>query len=166
MTTPLSILRVNGQQYNWNSTKTLILGVPVPGVIEVNYGEKLDVETVRSQTQDGVAIGSTGGEYSVEGFQIKMLAEHAAALFAMLAAVPPFIGSIGRTEFPFHLTASEPLLVGALPIVTDAPVCRIVGRRRSHAKGIEALVTEIDVWAQSLTENGVSLYAPQLPFGL
>lgn len=157
------IVRVNNQPYSWNSTRTLLLAQPWPGVVEVNYAEKLDVETVYSQTQDGKPIGATAGQYATEGCSIKMLSDSAAAFLAQLSALPPFIGSYGRTEFPFVFTATESLLPGGLPIVVAAPVCRVIGRKEARAKGVETLVTELTLWMKELTVNGVSMWTSAVP---
>jgi hypothetical protein len=160
----LSILRLNHQPYSWPSSLTRILGVPVSGLVELNYGEKLDVETVYAQTQDGVPIGGTAGQYEVEGFTFKMLAQDGDALTTMLvASAPQFLGAYGRIEFPFTCSVTEPLLPGAIPIEMVAPICRIIGRKAARAKGIEAFVTEFTVWSPGIIENGKTLYARSIP---
>jgi hypothetical protein len=159
----IPFLRVNGQPYNWNSTMTRFAGVPWPGVVEFNWGEKLDVETVYSQTQDGKPIGATSGQYEVDTFTCKMLEEDANALMQAIALMPPYVGSVGRTEFDLELQASEPLSPGAVPIMMMSERTRIIGNKGARAKGIEALVREITFWSGGLRVNGVSLWTPALP---
>jgi hypothetical protein len=160
----ISVLRLNNQPYNWNSSLSRFMGQAWPGVVEVNYSEKLDIETVYSQTQDGKPIGGTSGQYEVDSFTVKMLIDDADALTTMLvASAPQFLGSYGRVEFPFTLSVTEPLLPGAIPIEMIAGVCRIRGKKKGVAKGIEALVTEFDIWCKGIIENGKTLYSTAIP---
>lgn len=167
----MDILRAGGIQYNWNSTSTRIDGQPYKGVRSIDWGEKLDVETVYSQTQDGRPIGSTGGQYSVESFTLKMLTEYADQLTTYLAfAAPGFPpgnrglpGNIGETQFLFQFTATEPLQIGATPIILNASPCRIIGMKNTVEQGTAALITEFTLWSQGITVNGKSLYKQALP---
>jgi hypothetical protein len=158
----LSVLSINGQRYNWNSTFSRIDGIPQGGIQKIVIGEKLDLETVYSQTQDGKPIGSTGGQYSVENFEITMLREWADSFTSYLAAKPPFIGSIGRTEFSYQLQISEPLLL-ATPILLSAATCRVVSIDEDQETGSKALVTIFKLWSDGLIKNGKTLYSPALP---
>ena len=165
------IVRVGGIQYSWNSTLTLIDLQPFRGLIEIDWGEKLDVETVYSQTQDGVPIGSTAGQYAVENFTMKFLREYAEALKAYLAGPAPGVppgnrglpGSYGQTTFLFQMTATEPLQIGATPVVVNAGPCRIIGQKQTTAKGSNALETEFTLWCQQISVNGITLYSPAVP---
>jgi hypothetical protein len=165
------IIRIGGVQYNWNSSITRIDGQPFRGILEVDWSQKMDVETVYSQTQDGVPIGATSGQYAVDSFTFKMLREYAEQLKLYLAmtapGVPPGnrgqIGSYGLTTFVFQATASEPLQIGALPVHVDASPCRIIGEKQTSAKGTAALETEFTVWCQQLRVNGLSMYSPAIP---
>jgi hypothetical protein len=157
------IVRVNNQPYSWNSTLTRIALIPWPGVVSVEWSEKLDVETVYSQTQDGRPIGATAGQYEVDSFTVRMLSDSADSLTDMLSALPPFVGSFGRTEFPFVFSASEPLLPGASPIIMAADVCRIIGKKQTREKGVAALVTEFNIWCKGIVENGKTLYTTSIP---
>jgi hypothetical protein len=157
------VVRLNNQQFSWNSTITRIAGIPWPGVVAIDWSEKLDVETVYSQTQDGTPQGATAGQYEVDGFTMRMLTDSADKLTDMISAIPPFVGSYGRTEFPIVCSASEPLLPGGFPIVMTAGVCRIVGKKQVREKGIAALVTEFAIWSKGIIENGKTLYSPKIP---
>jgi hypothetical protein len=159
----LDVLRVGGAPYNWNSTLSLFDGFPNRGIVEVSFSDKLDVETIYSQTQDGVPIDATGGQYEVDSFSIKMLSDSADKLTSYLSLKPPFIGSYGRTKFSFNLTATEPLILGATPLVLDAPECRIIGVKEARARGVEALLTELTLWCRTLSRNGKTLYVPAIP---
>jgi hypothetical protein len=163
------VIRVNNQPYSWNSSLSTFDLQPWPGVVEVNIGDKTDVETVYTQTQDGRPIGATAGQYEVSNFKIKMLRDSADALTTYLSTVPnplggPFSpGAYGRREFSFGLTVTEPLLIGGIPLILIAGVCRIIGHDETTAKGIEALVTEFTLWCKGIIRNGKTLYTPALP---
>lgn len=165
------IVRVGGRQYNWNSTLTRIDGQAWRGIQKIDWGEKLDVETVYSQTQDGVPIGDTAGEYSVESFNMTFLSEYAAQLLTYLSTLAPGFppgarglpGSYGQTKFQFQFSASEPLELGALPILVSGAPCRIIGKKESREKGSGALVTEFAVWCRALSVNGQTMYSPSIP---
>jgi hypothetical protein len=165
----VDVIRVNNQPYSWNSSISLFDLFPSNGVVEVNYSEKLDIETVYSQTQDGRPIGGTAGQYEVDSFTIKMLRDSADAFTTYLSTVPSPLGgpitpgSYGRREFSYSLNVDEPLLPGGLPIILLAGVCRIRGVKETTAKGIEALVTEFDIWCKGITKNGKTLYSSSIP---
>lgn len=160
------ILRVGGLQYNWNSTVSRIDGAMWQGLTSVDWGEKLDVETVYSQTQNGVPLGDTGGQYSIESFNIKMLREYAEQLLDYLANDAPGIGgergdfgTYGQTKFHFQLTVSEDSLPNARPIHVDAVPCRVINAKPAHAKGPGALEMDLSLWCQQITVNGRTMYA-------
>ena len=164
------IVRVGGRQYNWNSTLTRIDGQAWRGIQKLDWSEKLEVETVYSQTQDGVPIGDTAGEYSVDAFSFSMLSEYAAQLITYLAMLAPGFppgarglpGSYGQTKFQFQFSATEPLEIGALPIIISAAPVRITSKKEGREKGSGALVTEFGCWARQMSINGVTMYSPAL----
>lgn len=162
--TVLSVLALNKTPYSWNSSQSRFNGALWPGVVAVDYSEKVDVETVYTQTGDGVPVGATAGQYSVDSFTIKMLDKDFDALTSMLiATAPQFLGSYNRIEFTFACSVAEPLVPGAIPIAMIAPTCRIIGKKRSHQAGISALVTEVTLWTDGISENGKTLYSRSLP---
>jgi hypothetical protein len=161
------VLRVGGRQYNWNSCITRVDGSLWQGFTGLDWGEKLDVETVYSQTQNGVPLGDTGGQYAVESLTIKMLTEYWEQLKLYLANQAPGIngergpiGSYGQTKFALQFTVYEPTLPGAFPIHIDAAPCRVIAPKGSAAKGNASLESEIALWCQQLTINGLTLYTP------
>lgn len=164
------ILRVGGKQYSFNSTLTRIDGQPWRGVRSVDWSQKLEVETVYSQTQDGVPLGGTGGQYSVDSFTLKMLWEYWEQLKLYLATVAPGVngnrglpGTYGETTFILQVSASEPLQIGALPIMLSAGECRVVSEKESHEAGSAALVAELGLWVRELTVNNLSMYTRAVP---
>lgn len=165
------ILRVGGKQYNWNSSLSRFDGQPYRGVKSVDWSQKLDVETVYSQTQDGVPLGPTGGQYSVDSFTIKILWEYWEQLKLYLATVAPGVppgnrglpGTYGETTFIFQMSVTEPLQIGALPIALNASECRVVSEKETTEEGSAALVAEVGLWVRQLTVNGLSMYARALP---
>jgi|SRR5580704_1908470 hypothetical protein len=166
------ILRVGGIQYSWNSTLTRVDGQAYRGFTSIDWGEQLDVETVRSQTQDGIPMGGTGGEYSVNAFTIKMLWEYwegyLKPYLAFLAPGYPVgnrgaLGSYGQTAVQFQLTASEAFQVGALPIALEASPMRFISAKQTVAKGNAALEAEIACWVQQMSINGITLYSAAPP---
>ncbi|HVH51981.1 MAG TPA: hypothetical protein VM690_07535 [Gaiellaceae bacterium] len=159
---PIDVIRVNNQPYSWTSTASSFNFIPYTGILSVSVAESLDVETVYDQNGDQRPIGATAGLYKVESFKIKMLRDSANSLTDMLVALPPFF-SIGRTEFLFQLSCSEPLLLGSSPIILVADACRIIGIDETTEKGSEALVTEYTLWSKGITRNGKSLYTPSIP---
>ncbi|HLK38686.1 MAG TPA: hypothetical protein VKU41_18110 [Polyangiaceae bacterium] len=159
----IPFVRLNGQPYSWNSTMTRFNGTPWPGVIEFAWGETLEVEDVYSQTQDGKPIGGTAGQYKVETFTCKMLEEDADALTDSISLMPPYVGSIGRTEFNVECQASEPLAIGAKPIMLMSERTRIVGMSHTRVAGIEKLVREFKFWSNGLRINGKTLWTPAIP---
>ena len=159
------ILRVGGRQYNWNSSLTRIDGAIWQGLTSVDWSQKLDVETVYSQTQDGVPLGDTGGQFSVESITIKMLWEYAERLKQYLAFTAPgsngergAIGTYGLTKFTFQMSVTEPLIPGAFPIQLDAGPCRLITEKNTTEQGTGKLELEMGLWCQQLTVNGISLY--------
>lgn len=164
-------VRIGGLQYNWNSTITRIDSQMWRGITSVDWSEKLDVETVYSQTQDGKPIGGTSGQYSVDSFTVKMLWEYWEELKIYLATLAPGVppgnrgspGSYGQTTFTFQLSASEPLQLGALPIMLSASPCRVVGAKISAAKGNAALEAELAIWCQSLEINKITMFSRAAP---
>jgi hypothetical protein len=164
-------VRIGGKQYSWNSTLTRFDGQAWRGLQKLDWSEKLEVETVYAQTQNGVPIGDTAGEYSVDSFTFTMISEYAAQLLAYLAGPAPGFppgsrglpGSYGQTKFQFQFSASEPLEIGALPILISASPCRITSKKESREKGSGTLVTEFGCWVRQMQINGVTMYSPQ-PF--
>jgi hypothetical protein len=168
----IEILRVGGRQYGWNSTISRVDGQLWQGFTSIDWGEKLDIETVYSQTQNGVPLGGTGGQYSVESLSFKMLTESFEQLKAYLANVSPGfngergpIGSYGETLFHFQLTIYEVFLGQQFPIKIDAVPCRIMAPKGSAAKGAAALESEFSCWCQKITINDITLYSPSLVQG-
>lgn len=157
------VIRVNNQPYNWNSSASKFDNQIWPGVTSVNVGDKLDVKTVYSQTQNGKPMGGTAGKYEVNNFKIKMLRDSADALTTYLSLKPPFIGSYGRTEFSYFLTVSEPLLIGVLPLVLVAGVCRVIEVNEATEEGLDELVSELTLWCKGVIRNGKTLYSNKLP---
>jgi hypothetical protein len=160
------IVRVGGRQYNWNSTITRIDGQLWRGLQKLDWAEHLEVETVYSQTQDGVPIGDTGGEYSVPNFTLTFVREYGTQLLLYLATLAPGFppgsrgvpGSYGLTKFQFQFTVSEPGEIGALPIVVSAAPCRIIDVKETTEKGSGVLISEFGCWVRQLKRNGISLY--------
>jgi hypothetical protein len=165
------ILRVGGKQYNWNSSISRVDGQPWRGITSIDWSQKLDVETVYAQTQDGVPLGDTGGQYSVDSFTIKMLREYWEQLKLYLATLAPGVplgsrglpGSWGQTKFTFQMSVSEPLEIGALPIQLDASPCRVIGEKAVTEKVSASLETELSLWCRQLKVNGLTMYSPALP---
>jgi hypothetical protein len=164
-------IRIGGIQYNWNSTMSRVDGQPYRGFTEINWSEKLDVETIYSQTQDGAPIGGTSGQYAVDSFTVKMLWEYWEQLTDYLSFAAPGVpvgnrglpGSYGLTVCTFQLSASEPLQLGALPIMLTAGQMRFIAPKGQAQKGNAGLEIEIGCWAQSLIINGKTLYSAALP---
>ena len=164
-------IRIGGIQYNWNSTMTRIDGQPWRGFTSIDWSQKLDVETVYAQTQDGAPIGGTSGQYAVDSFTVKMLWEYWEQLKTYLAltapGVPPgnrgLVGSYGLSTVTFQLSATEPLQLGAVPIMLTASPMRFVAEKGNPAKGNAGLEIEIGCWAQQLEINGLTLYSQALP---
>ena len=162
------IIRVGGLQFGWNSTDSRVDGQLWQAFTSYDWGQKLDRETVYAQTQDGVPIGPTAGQYGVENFTLKMLWEQWEQLKKYLALEAPGTASGGRgppstygqTFFNYQLTADEPLSPGAVPIILNAEDCVWISEKSSGAKGAAALEAEIGLWVRSLTINGLSAFSP------
>jgi hypothetical protein len=164
------ILRHGGRQYDWSATLIQIDGFPRRGFTSFDFGEKLDVETVYSQTQDGVPLGDTRGQYSVESFTLKMLTEYWEGFEGLKDYLsnqsPGFngergpFGNYGLTKFHFQLSVSDDYLPNAPSIHYDAVPCRIISAKPAGAKGAAALETELGLWCQQIKVNGMTLYAP------
>lgn len=165
------IVRVGGLQYSWVSTMTRIDGQPYRGLTSLDFSDKLDVETVYSQTQDGVPIGDTEGQYSVDSFTMKWIREYADYLTTYLAGPAPGVppgnrggpGEYGGTHFSLTLTAIEPLQILAVPLIILVPQCRIIGVKETTEKGSAALETEFTCWARQIIRNGKTLYKQAIP---
>ena len=162
------ILRVGGRQYGWNSCLARVDGQLWQGFTSVDWGEKMDVETVYSQTQDGVPLGDTGGQYSVETFTFKMITEYWEQLKLYLSTAPGFNGergapgSYGETKFHFQLSIFEVFLGAQFPITIDAVPCRVMSAKGAAAKGAAVLETEVACWVRQMTINGLTLYSPSI----
>lgn len=163
-------IRIGGQQYSWNSTLSRVDGVPRRGFTSIDWTDKLDVETIYSQTQDGVPIGDTAGQYAAE-LSGKMLWEYFEQLKSYLAfdapGDPPGIrgpqGTVGQTKFKFQLSASEPIDPGATPIMLTANNCRLIEQKGGVAKGQAGLEIDFKFWVRTLSINGVTLYDVPIP---
>ena len=165
------ILRHGGRQFDWRNTLITVDGQPRRGFTSFDFSDKLDIETVYSQTQDGVPLGPTGGQYQVDSFNLKMLTEYWAdpvnGLLAYLSDTAlgvngdrgP-IGSYGLTTFHLQLSISDDYLPSAPVIHYDCVPCRIMSAKPAGAKGPAALETDLTIWCLQVKVNGRTLYAP------
>jgi hypothetical protein len=164
-------LRAGGIQFNWNSTMSRVDGQLWRGIIKVDWGEKLDRETVYGQTQDGVPIGVTSGQYSVENFALTILAEYENQFTDYLAfeapGVPPIgrglPGNWGQTGFLYQLITDEPLQIAAEPIALTTGPMVATSRKQTVEQGTGKLAVEFGCWAQALTVNGKTMWTQALP---
>ena len=163
------VIRINNVPYSWNSSSTKIDNFPWPGILEISYGQKLDIKTVYSQTQDGTPIGGTAGQYSAGPITIKMLRDSYNALTDYLSLRAPLPGlgtgtpgSYGRTEFGLIAQVTDSFAIGAIPILLIASPCRIMEEKESQAVGVEELVSEVTLWCLKYSVNGKTLYSPKL----
>lgn len=164
------LVRVGGTQYNWNSTTSRIDGAPWRGITSVDWSEKLEVETIYSQTGDGVPIGDTDGQYSA-AITLKMLWEYLEQLKQYLATTAPGdppgargpLGSFGGTKFKYQLSALEPLDPAASPIMLTGNNCRLIETKGTAAKGAAGLEVDVTFWVRTLEVNGITMYSPPIP---
>lgn len=168
---PQETIRIGGQQYSWNSTLSRVDGLPRRGLTSVDWTQKLDVETIYAQTQDGVPIGDTAGQYSC-AISGKWLWEYLEQLKDYLTNLapgdPPGTGaangqSYGQTKFKYQLQASEPLDPGAQPIMLTASNCRLIEEKGAAAKGQAGLEVDFTLWARTLEINGRTMFTVPIP---
>jgi len=163
-------LRIGGRQYDWSATLILVDGEPRRGFTSFDFGEKLDVETVYSQTQNGVSLGDTRGQYSVESVALKMLTEYWEGIGGLKDYLANIalgfngergpLGSYGLTKFHLQVSVSDDYLPTAPTIHYDLVPCRVISAKAAGAKGAAALETEIGLWCQKVTANGNTMFSP------
>lgn len=164
------LIRYQARQYSWNNSLSLIDGQPWRGFTAVDVGDNLDVETVYSQDGSGAPIGGTDGQYEVDTFTLKMLAEYWAQLRQYLAFQAPgnppgqrgAPGNYGLTQFSYQCTLIDEFAVGATPVVINVPFARVIGDKVSMAKGNAAIEVELKCWASQVIKNGATLFTPPL----
>lgn len=167
---PGEILRVGGRQYDWSSTLILVDGQARRGFTAFDFSEKLDVETVYSQTQNGVPLGDTRGQYSVESVTLKMLLEYWEGAGGLKDYLANFatgsngergpIGTWGLTKFHLQIQVSDDYLPNVPVVHYDIVPCRVISAKPAGAKGNAALEVDLALWALQIKTNDMTLYAP------
>lgn len=156
------IVRVNQTTFAWGSSRFLIDGVPYEGILSIDYEEKLEIKEVHAARRDGRPVAYAGnGKYSVPNFKMRMLKDTFAVFQAQLAAgglIRPGLGSYGDALWAFSAQCVEPI-VGSTTISMVAAPCKVMGKRETREEGIEELVTEIDIKALNVIENGIPLWS-------
>lgn len=152
----VDFLRVNNTRYSWTSSRAIVEGIPVSGIVGVDFEETRERKIVYSNRQDGTPVGWTSGKYEVKSFKLKFLKEYAQTFKQGLALLGA--GSFGDAEFSLGLQCVEPV-IGAIPITLVAFPCTIVGRRETREEGIDELVEEFDLKVLQLIEGGLPLWS-------
>jgi len=143
---------LNGRILSAKSCSFFVDFIPRRGIVAVNYKEKLEAEQVYDDSRTGTPVGSTSGRYSVESFSITMLRTAWADFMPYLTAKG--LGSMGAADFDFVAEYHEPN--DPLHTIVDAlSHCRVVGIEDDYSEDIKALVTKLDLMANSLVRNGV-----------
>jgi hypothetical protein len=149
-------IRLNHTRYSWTSSRTIVEGIPVDGIVAIDFEETRERKIVYSNRQDGTPVGWTSGKYAVKSFKMKMLKEYAAVFKEAIAILGA--GSIGDAEWTLGLQCVEPV-IGAIPITLVATPCTIVGRRDSREEGVDELLEEFDLAVLQLIEGGTPLWS-------
>lgn len=146
----LSIVRVNGVPYSWNSTAHFFNGLPYKGLTGVDFEDGREVKIVHAAQQDGVPVGITAGQYEVGDVVFKFLRESGNALLQDLSVFG--LGSFGDASFVYTMQVYEPVLQvpPALPSITTISGCRITKVRETQELGVDELITEITCKAVQL----------------
>lgn len=152
------IFRLNGVPYSWNSCIFAINGKPFTGILELSYEQKRERKVVYGAKRDGTPLGITSGKYSVASCSLKTLRLTAFEIKAMLT--PLGLGSYGDASFSIALQVVEPSLT-AVPITVVISGCVISGVKETQAEGVEELVTEFEITAETVVENGLVLFSRQ-----
>lgn len=150
--------RLNDVPFSANSCSWNIAGAPYVGITSLAYGQKRDRTIVAASMPGGVPAGITSGDYKVEGLSITFLRSAYQRLIVQLSVLG--LGSYGNAIFPIVAKYSDvqAQLRGEKPIVITIIGARICGEKDSREANTEALVTEVELMAMSLTRNGLRLW--------
>lgn len=157
------VIRVNSTIFSWTSCRFLIDGQPWTGIVALDYEQKREKKVVYAAQQDGTPLGKTSGKYSVPSCSMKMLRDSADALTDYLTLTG--LGSYGDAEFTILVQAIEPV-IGAVPMTAILATCTIDGKKDGHEEGVDELLTEFEIGALSVTENGKQLWSLQRSLGV
>jgi hypothetical protein len=150
------IVRWNDLVVSAKSCSMAVQLVPYSGIVQLDYADKLDAELVHDMQRSGVPVGTTSGEYSVDGFKYSVLKDvWIVKMQPQLIALGLIAGGTGYGAARFTFTAQwqEGPLVGTDTISG----CRIVGTHDSIQQGTAKAIVEVTLLAKTLLRNGVGL---------
>lgn len=160
MAADIDVFRLNDLVISAKSASTLVEEVPYAGILTVDYGDKFDgADLVHNRQKNGAPVGSTYGEYAVDGFKFTVLKDTwAFKMLPQMLALALINGGVGygAARFTFVTQWQEGVIVS-----TDTLTgCRILGTKDTVAEGGGKAVVEVTCLALILLRNGFGLFDP------
>ena len=154
------VVRVNATIYSWTNCLFKIDGQPFDGLISFNYEQKLERRIIPSSRSDAPPLGKSAGKYSVPSMSMRMLKDSANALTSyLITQAPPGPGlSYGQSLFVITFHIAHDFSMPPISIVCES--CTIDGKKDVHDEGVDELVTEFEIGALRIRENGKTLWSP------
>ena len=145
---------INGEVYDFYSTRLNIYGLPIVGYTSVDYSDKIERGEGRGASQ--VALASSRGKYSADKFKVTVHRTTGEEMRQHIASQSDDGRSIGNVKGTIVLQLDHPVL--GVQTVTAKDCKPDVPGTGSAKEGSDPLTEDWEFYTRLIDRNGITLY--------
>lgn len=148
-------VRINGKAFSWASTSFKLGSLPITGITDVTYGDKLEKAYAYGMNRSHAPIARTKGKYVPDPLKITVHRHTAHAIREALAKGSPDGKSTGSTSKTVTIQSVE----GDLPVQTvEAVGCELAEDTGTHSENADPEKEELTFSVMFYRRNGKTLF--------
>lgn len=146
---------INGKAFGWASTSFKLGSLPLTGITDVTYGDKLEKAFAYGMNRSHAPIARTKGKYVPDPLKITVHRHTAQIIRDALAEASPDGKSTGSTSKMITIQSVE----GDLPVQTvEAVGCELTEDTGSHKESPDPEMEELTFSVMFYRRNGKTLF--------